>query len=308
MDANTAISVELSRGINLDLSTWATRFCTSSTGIALPSLSIHLLTRDNVKDEWLNVAEVKGGTTIDIHSAKHDWPSHVRAQQTFIREQDARTRRVGYLYEEDGTNQASNDQFLHHVYVPAPRPPNLDHSDDDSVGTTTENERSSGDEDVSTTDSEDVKKPSRHASRRPGRPPKLRPLSAGSTSIGDESGSSTSHRSSSHARLGGDTSDPAVSLAHKIRQLQSMRRTILDHDGPVRSLGADASSSLVNTREHADGTIFRVSVLPVSMALKPAAIHHASRLLSAFKSHVSVLAMNVADFRYASQSHSSTGC
>lgn len=86
-----------------------------------------------------------------------------------------------------------------------------------------------------------------------------------------------------------------------------MRRSFLDLDID-HSPSSEPLSNLMQTREHANGTIFKIMVLPIYVALQPAALQTACRLTLAFKSQVSSSFKTSADIRRLALRSNWTSC
>ncbi len=80
-------------GLILDTSSLAGRTYGSMIGIVLPSLLIRL-----VRPDHSNVGVLTLGVAADIFNAPSGWHDKASAQQAFMKQQDAATLRVPYMY------------------------------------------------------------------------------------------------------------------------------------------------------------------------------------------------------------------
>lgn len=271
--------------MNLDLSTWATRSCGSTIGIVIPSVVTNVLHRDSVNPRiWNAAAEVKTGGSIDIYQAPKGWRNAAAKQQAFLRKEDAETRRISYLY--DNAEESDYGQFRHQVFVPTPRPTDIESSSDDgrqdyeSASTS----RSSSPESGRTQSPTFVKSRSRKTSTIP-RERDAQAAQSDSDSDGVDSASTCS--STSDTELPG-ISDLSTKLANQLRQIRGVRQSMHDpdvQDGPEESLpsaGSDLPPAVIG-----NGSIIKVSLRPVELSLQPTALVTCSNLLVAFKEVVS---------------------
>ena len=121
---DSAVSVDLPSGVNLDTSTLATRFCGSVIGVILPIVEITLFHRQSNLWKWRPVGDVTTTLSIDVYNARKGWQEKATQQQEFIRAQDSRTRRIWYMYKDrDDVSQGtcSNGLHVNGVYLPPPR-------------------------------------------------------------------------------------------------------------------------------------------------------------------------------------------
>lgn len=94
----SAVSVDFSSGINLDTSTLGTRSCSSMIGLSVPILDVHLLQRDFHSRKWRSAGSMTTNLSVDLYNAPKGWQEKASLQQDFIREQDAPTHRIWYMY------------------------------------------------------------------------------------------------------------------------------------------------------------------------------------------------------------------
>lgn len=282
-EGNAAVSFDLASGVNLDFSSWATRFCNSSIGVLVPAISARLLRRDSESQDWIAGIELTTGATIDKYTAEKGWRSAVANQQAFIREQDAETKRIAYLY--DPTKLApSAGQFFHDVHIPTPRPcsvagdssdsSNEDHESDGDLQAPASSASSSSSETAEPLRSRSFRgRKQRYFRRRPAR---------GSGSLSEEGSVSDSTHSSipSCDRAHEGSQDPSDYLAAKIRQLRSMKEPLIDFGSLPEPSHRDSSTS-IQVAEHRGGTIINVSILPIALAVDPSASLPISELISA---------------------------
>lgn len=274
-------------GVNLDLSTWATRFCSSATGVLIPTLSARLLRREKESQDWIPAAEFTTGVTVDLHSAGKGWRSAVAAQQAFIREQDADTKRIAYLY--DQTKAAPPEgQFFHDVHIPTPRPPSDVEESEDSFGEDTESEHDSDASTSSAGSSSDAAE-AYHKRLLVGRRSahlKTRRDSGHGSSSEEGSVSESKHSSAPSCEETTGASDPSNHLAEKIKRLRSMRQPLIDFEA-MSDPSHKKTASSIQAAEHRGGSIISVTVLPVAAALDPSAALPIAELMTGFRDLVS---------------------
>jgi hypothetical protein len=283
---NSIITCDLTSGANFDLSTWATRFCSSSIGALVPTVSVRLLRRDSEAHKWTSTVEITTGATVDVFAAGKGWRNAVADQQAFLRKQDADTRRIAYLY--DPSQLApTNGQFFYDVHVPTPRPPSdieepvdsassdFDSEDELEVSTSSASSNSSSSDTAKRFRGRAV--PSRKPTYRRSRPVSF----TGSLSEEGSVSASTHSSISSYGRSNADTNhDPLDHMAAKIRQLRSMKQPLIDFETlPEPSHGESSTSILAAT--HRGGTIMNISILPVTVALDPSAALPIAELMAA---------------------------
>ena len=118
--SNSAVSVEAPSGINLDTSSCATRSHNSMVGVLLPALDIVLSRRDVPHRKWRPVGRIATGLNVDVYNAPKGWQEKVSKQQEFLREQDAPTQRIWYMYREgEETSSESTSLTLADVRRPS---------------------------------------------------------------------------------------------------------------------------------------------------------------------------------------------
>lgn len=278
------MSCDLASGVNLDFSSWATRFCSSSIGVLVPAISARLLRRDSELHEWIPTIELTTGAAIDKYTAEKGWRSAVANQQAFIREQDADTRRIAYLYDPIKVAPSAG-QFFYDVHIPTPRPSS---DAEESSETSDEDLDSDGGLDApsssASSSSSGVAEPYR-ARPFPGRKSRYfrqRPTGE-SGSLSEEGSVSASTHSSTPScdrTHPNDSQDTSNRLATKIRQLRSMRKPLIDFESMLKPDHGDSSTS-VQVAEHRGGTIISVSISPVTLAIDPSASLPMATLVSA---------------------------
>jgi hypothetical protein len=283
-DKESAVSIALAEGVNLDLSTWATRSCGSSIGILIPSVAVHILHRDvTTRGSWQSVAEAHSGASIDVYQAPKDWRRNAAAQQSFIRKEDAETRRVAYLYESGHFPRRGH--FDHQVYVPTPRYPDGDFASDEGADDTDSSfasisSRPSSPEDEYNHSQEFVKPRTARESRSRRNRTKVQV-----DSDSEESGS-VSECSSRSEPGPGDVSDISTKLAEELRKFRATDRTM--HDGvdeteEDESIGVESFSASASRR----GTVIKVALQPVSVTLRPVTLKACANMAVAFQEVVS---------------------
>ena len=123
--------------MNLDTSSLATRSCSSTVGVSLPVLGVRLLQQDDQTRKWRDVGHIETNLSVDVYKAPKGWQEKAALQQAFIREEDALTQRIWYMYR-DGV-ETSDGHHVNGVYLPRPRavsPTTLEDEDDDESSET----------------------------------------------------------------------------------------------------------------------------------------------------------------------------
>ena len=109
-DEHAALSLSLPQGVNVDISTWATRSFQSAIAVVVPQISVELLHEEAGK--WVSVATVQADLAMDVFNAPSGWQEKVAKQQKFIREEDAPTRRIAFMYDEKHKATQNPDTYL----------------------------------------------------------------------------------------------------------------------------------------------------------------------------------------------------
>jgi hypothetical protein len=284
---DSAISIELERGVNLDLSTCATRSCASSIGLQVPSLTVRIMTRRETRD-WETVGHVASGASVDVYNAPQGWRDAAAKQQAFIRREDAETRRIAYLY--DDAKSARQDQFYHQVFIPTPRAPD-DTSSDESVSTDEDDDI----DEVEAASSPDNSESDEQISARPRRPRNvstLRPHRRGSVdSEEDESDAASLYSSASSSDSDGPPlNDMPSVLAGKLRAFRLQRRSFTAFaEGSFNSHARSTTLPMLSSLR--SGSIVRITAQPVTIALQPEALQVGSSVAVALREAVSSAAM-----------------
>jgi hypothetical protein len=115
---DSAISIGLPSGVNLDTSTLATRTCRSVLGVLIPLISIDLLSRHPGK-KWFPTGSIRTGISLDLYKAAKGWRRSASEQQEFIQEEDRPTQRIWYMYREG--EEMGNGHHVNGAYLPRPR-------------------------------------------------------------------------------------------------------------------------------------------------------------------------------------------
>ena len=96
---DSALSLEMPSGMNLDTSSLASRSCSSMVGLVVPLLLVDVLHR-MPQQKWTSNGRLETSLSIDMYRAPTDWRDKAAEQQRFLREQDATTQRIWYMYRE----------------------------------------------------------------------------------------------------------------------------------------------------------------------------------------------------------------
>jgi hypothetical protein len=92
--------MSLPEGFQISFSDLPTDTAASGISVLLPSGQIQcLLSTPSDSDQWLEAAVGSFDFGIDIYSRPLDWKRLSESQSQFIKDQDAMTRRVPFIYE-----------------------------------------------------------------------------------------------------------------------------------------------------------------------------------------------------------------
>jgi hypothetical protein len=306
---NSAISVELAKGLNLDLSTWATRSCGNTVGVLVPAINIVILRADPVdRGRWNSVAEAQTGGSFDIYLAERGWRDAAAKQQAFLRKEDAETRRIAYLY--DDGKPPRYGQFNHQVFIATPHPSEIDtvsdeeDTDYDSAATSMY-DRSSSPESGGHDDMAFARpRPRRNSTIRRDR------VEEDIDSDGDLSGSASTCSSTSELDLRDPTDIPS-NLADLLRRFRAVKQSMLDSiDLPDD--GVSENDERLPPTALRSGTVVKVSLVPVALALQPSALQAGSSLYEAFENTVSSTSgsalMTASSFRSLARRNNGGSC
>jgi len=282
----------MSQGVNLDLSTWATRSCGQTIGIVAPSVAVHVLRREqDDNDRWISVGEARTGGTVDLYDAPRGWRDAAAKQQAFLRKEDAETRRIAYLYD-DGRPPRFGD-FSHQVFVPTPRPSDFESmSEDDDTeydsAPTSIDGRSSSPESGGHDDMAFPRpRPRRDSTVRRER------TRQDVESDSDEPGSVSSCSTASELD-DCDSTDAAGKLADQLRHFRAVQQSMPDFrqgsKEDIFSAGKDLPTTTLRS-----GNVVKISLTPIDIALRPVALEDCSNIYVDFLHAVSFLQSNEAD-------------
>lgn len=304
---DSAVSVELAKGVDLDLSTWATRSCGNTIGVLIPSINVNVLRADPVvRGRWNSVSEAQTGGSFDIYLAERGWRDSAAKQQAFLRKEDAETRRIAYLY--DDGKPPRYGQYNHHVFVATPRPSEIntvsdeEDTDYDSAATSMYS-RSSSPESGGHDDMTFARPHRRRDSTM--RRDRVRD---DVDSDGDISGSASTCSSSSEPETRDSTDIPA-NLADLLRRFRAVQQSMLDTVDPP-SDGVFEDGERLPPTALRSGTVVKVFLVPIALALQPTALQACSSLYEAFENTVSSKSnsalMTASSFRsFARRNHGS---
>ncbi|KAK4686556.1 protein CSF1, partial [Tremellales sp. Uapishka_1] len=280
---DSAVTVDLPLGVSLDLSTLASRSHLSSFGVLLPTISISIL---QYARKWTSVGRLSSGLAIDMYEAPKNWKDKASKQQAFLKEQDVDTKRIWYMYEEEGEDV--DGKHNHGLYLRHPRASAPDESDSDDESDL------SGDSTApvsSSPESSDMENPYEGApfKRRATVSAAAQDLSS-DLSIGDESDSvstASSSGSSVSDRPFLATDDMAEALAARLARLRSRvpRRFFSEPSLPTEKDEKPLPKFTDLTANH--GTVFRVTVCEaMQFDLCPSSISAIMEVVSATTTRV----------------------
>lgn len=281
---NSAISVEFAKGLNLDLSTWATRSCGNTVGVLVPAININVLRAGALdRGRWDSVAEAQTGGSFDIYIAERGWREAAARQQAFLRKEDAETRRIAYLY--DDGKPPRYGQFNHQVFIATPHPSGIDtvsdeeDTDYDSAASSVY-DRSSSPESGGHDDMAFARpRPRRNSTIRRDR------VEEDIDSDGDVSGSASTCSSTSELDLR-DPADIPSNLADLLRRFRAVKQSMLDSID-LQDDGVFENGERLPPNALRSGTVVKVSLIPIALALQPIALQAGSWIYEAFKNTVS---------------------
>ncbi|GMK54228.1 hypothetical protein CspeluHIS016_0108140 [Cutaneotrichosporon spelunceum] len=116
---NSAVAVELPKGLFIDTSSMASKSCRSVIGVGVPSVAVHVLHRARQPKRWEPVGSVSTGLSLDTYKMPKGWEEEATEQQNFLQKEDETTLRIPYLYGGHDDHSAGSHRF--DVYVPRPR-------------------------------------------------------------------------------------------------------------------------------------------------------------------------------------------
>ncbi|KAL0956539.1 hypothetical protein HGRIS_002680 [Hohenbuehelia grisea] len=111
-----ALALIVPTGLTINLNDQPGQYHRKVTSIRLPELQIKLL--HACKQSWTEVAAVSGDVYLDIYAVPHGWKDSALAQEKFVKEQDALTRRAARML---GGAEISKVRHKGGVYLPQPR-------------------------------------------------------------------------------------------------------------------------------------------------------------------------------------------
>ncbi|KAL7425079.1 Macrophage colony-stimulating factor 1 receptor [Cryptotrichosporon argae] len=254
--------------VSLDTSNIATRSFGSNLGLAVARVTVNAVARRTGK--WALVGRASSGIAVDSYRAPRGWRQKASAQQAFLREQDAPTKRVAYLYGEDVSGLG---QHIYEVYLPHPLKPEQ-WSDDESA------------------DEDDIEPDNASSSSGGGTAPRpVRRRHSRSVATAYESASSAGDESDSTDSAGSDSSAEAAvpfSAAAKLHHRMRVFATL----GPAEEGEADrgdddddvefGDSPLKGHATLDHGGLVRMSVRHVKVDLSPETLAVLAPLVRAF--------------------------
>ncbi|WRT63261.1 uncharacterized protein IL334_000164 [Kwoniella shivajii] len=282
---HNAISFEASNGLSLDTSTLGAHCYSSMLAFVLPTLRFNVLERD-VKKTWRSVAAVNADAIVDVYKAPKGWKGAVARQQEFLRQEDAETGRIWYMYQEVKPNQ---EYHIDGLYVPYP----MDQAIADDKWIEEESDRSTlTSEDAkygsSSADSSESETPYNDFDRMRLRKRRSRSFATAretpdTSSAGDESDSMSSTTSGGASAASGgdkDLGDMASIMAAKLRGFRSAHTKYEPLPASSTKLGSDERVNSAPRRPVEDGTIVRISGQAINLDLTPPSALVVSNILT----------------------------
>ena len=274
----TALTFDIADGMNLDLSTLATRSFASSLGLVVPSIVLTTFDGDRTIQQWEATGRLETSITLDQYSAPPGWQRHASEQQAFLKAEDAPTKRIWYMY----THSGSRDDGLHvnGLYIPRPQykdpqPPRA--VDDTTAQANSKDQQSSASE----SDSSNSALPARTLRRRRTRTGHTTGRGAIS-SAGDESDSVSEVTALSDSEderpIRPVDADIAQALAARLRLFRCV------HDRVVPSFPAwcDEASEEVSHAPPAkvlsEGKVVKLVLRHINLEMGPQTVHTATAL------------------------------
>ncbi|WWD22731.1 hypothetical protein CI109_107224 [Kwoniella shandongensis] len=272
---------DASEGLCFDTSTWGTRSYSSVIGVLLPSLSVNLLHRSSGRS-WRPVATASTGITLDVYKAPTGWQDKVAKQQEFLRQEDEPTGRIWYMYR--GAKQ-SGERHANALYLPQPMETALDDDISDYESTRsvhTEDDDVAHSSSAGSSDSENPFDLLQAKLRKRSRSLTTAKDAAETSSIGDEtdstSSSSSARDSARSGHIGGDE-DMADALAWKLGQFRSAHGR---RGTPVKQpMDSEASPTPGKRRTVETGTVIRMILHATNVDLSPDSVAVVAHLSNA---------------------------
>lgn len=289
-----AVSVNMPAGVNLDTSSLATRSFASAVGVSIPNIQVSMLERASHSHKWSSLGTLKTGVALDVFSAPSGWQEKADAQQRFLMEEDAPTKRIWYMYQAAGDEADGN--HLHNVYIPRPRPkePVIDDTESEASSYTSaedENIRANRASSASSSDSGLEEIYEERIPRRSRLRATVRDLPR--CSEGDESDTASEVSDSTYRTVDRDTDygghDMASAMAQRLRALKSVQRVSLPSFPEWKDeLDTESKSPEPEPSSLVEGTIVKVS-------LKEVGVHFGSKTLESgaiFAAALSTISMS----------------
>lgn len=286
LTAGTAgVAIELPQGVFIDTSSVASQACRSVQGLGVPCASIHVLRKRDGHKTWQPVGSVSTGLAMDTYKVPPGWKEDAEKQQEFLREQDAATKRVPYLYGEK--DDPAYGRHENEIYVPRPRPMEPSWDDETSLYTYEEaNDDSSSAGEVDEIDDQAIPRVSRRRrAMSRARAAEVESLyHGGNSSIGDESDTcssfSSSSASSSNTSLEEDV-DPTTILENKLltfKKIHERARRLFAHEPSTPSPFVQEPQDLFEPLCITEGAVQRISLMKTTVEITPATIEAAAYL------------------------------
>jgi hypothetical protein len=289
------VAVELPDGLFIDTSSVASQSCGSVLGFGIPTVTAHVLHRKSPSKPWKPVGVLGTGVSIDIFRIPEGWEEESRQQNAFLKEQDAPTRRIAYLY--GGKDGPQIGQHVHQIYVPHPKLADASWQDGTSVYTSGSRRLEPG---PSSPDQSDDSRPSIPLSRMSRKTTSLSlvapsmavpPEYSDDNSLGDESDSVSSVDSfSSHSSHESEQDNIHMEASAVLEERLKAFRDIYQRADKTFTR---ERSLLVPPEEEAErekpydgvtinnGSIFRIVVEQTSVDLNPQTVQSAHALVGA---------------------------
>lgn len=298
---DSGIALDLPNGVFIDTSSMASKSCRSVMGLGIPTVAVHILRRKSSTKRWQPIGSATTGLSLDNYKLPKGWKSIAEAQMAFLKEQDAPTRRVPYLYGEP--DNPSYGEFHHDVYVPRPREVLIPWAESESEDVTAD-EPGFGDSSDSATQSDDTahSAPISRVSRR------KRAMSVATmqealerrdrNSVGDESDSSSGSSATSSMssfdehRPFGTGEDMAVILEDRLKcfkRIHERARRILPHPtAPPPKIVEDDQRSPLVPLTITEGAIFQINLATTVVEVNTDTLYSAVDVTGALGATVSL--------------------
>ncbi|ORX35037.1 hypothetical protein BD324DRAFT_652754 [Kockovaella imperatae] len=115
-DHDSALSVHIPEGVNINTTTWATRSFQAAIAVVVPDIQVLLLSRQE-DDEWTTMSSIRSDICINVFNVGSGWRDKVERQQAFLQKEDKPTGRIAFLYSDEPMTVRAH-AGIHHLPNP----------------------------------------------------------------------------------------------------------------------------------------------------------------------------------------------